>query len=103
MKFLTLAVLLCMMNWENLLAFGRFGEQGKTTGSDSARSEFEVDYDLIIFSSPFRNLQDKTQVFPLPEQAFVHTRLTHSLEVSSLWADLWARQREKFYSRSTPN
>ena len=77
-----------MMNWENLLAFGRFGEQGKTTGSDSARSEFEVDYDRIIFSSPFRNLQDKTQVFPLPEQAFVHTRLTHSLEVSSVGRSL---------------
>ncbi len=88
MKFLALAVLLCMMNWENLLAFGRFGEQGKATGSDSARSEFEVDYDRIIFSAPFRNLQDKTQVFPLPEQAFVHTRLTHSLEVSSVGRSL---------------
>lgn len=88
MKFLALAVLLCMMNWENLLAFGRFGEQGKVAGTDSARSEFEVDYDRIIFSAPFRNLQDKTQVFPLPEQAFVHTRLTHSLEVSSVGRSL---------------
>ncbi len=77
-----------MMNWEKLLAFGRFGEQAKGTSTDTARSEFEVDYDRIIFSAPFRNLQDKTQVFPLPEQAFVHTRLTHSLEVSSVGRSL---------------
>ena len=68
-----------MMNWEKLLAFVRFGEQAKGTNMDSARSEFEVDYDRIIFSAPFRNLQDKTQVFTLPEQAFVHTRLTHTV------------------------
>jgi dGTPase len=64
-KFLAVDVLLCMMNWEKLLAFGRFGEQAKGTSTDTARSEFEVDYDRIIFSAPFRNLQDKTQVFPL--------------------------------------
>ena len=87
-KFLALDVLLCMMNWEKLLAFGRFGEEAKGTSTDTARSEFEVDYDRIIFSAPFRNLQDKTQVFPLPEQAFVHTRLTHSLEVSSVGRSL---------------
>ena len=45
---------------------------------------FEQDYDRIIFSHPFRRLQDKTQVHPLPEHDFVHTRLTHSLEVSSV-------------------
>jgi dGTPase len=73
-----------MMKWERLLASGRFGEGLKISTPDSIRSEFEVDYDRIIFSAPFRNLQDKTQVFPLPEQAFVHTRLTHSLEVSSV-------------------
>lgn len=73
-----------MMKWERLLASGRFGEGLKTGTPDAVRSEFEVDYDRIIFSAPFRNLQDKTQVFPLPEQAFVHTRLTHSLEVSSV-------------------
>ncbi|WP_026950769.1 dGTP triphosphohydrolase [Algoriphagus mannitolivorans] len=77
-----------MMKWERLLAKGRFGESARTSGSEQGRSEFEIDYDRIIFSAPFRNLQDKTQVFPLPDQAFVHTRLTHSLEVSSVGRSL---------------
>jgi len=77
-----------MMKWETLLADERFGESATAAGLDPARSEFEIDYDRIIFSAPFRNLQDKTQVFPLPEQAFVHTRLTHSLEVSSVGRSL---------------
>jgi len=53
-----------------------------------SRSAFEQDYDRIIFSRPFRRLQDKTQVHPLPEHDFVHTRLTHSLEVSSVGRSL---------------
>ena len=77
-----------MMKWERLLAKGRFGENARPSGSEQGRSEFEIDYDRIIFSAPFRNLQDKTQVFPLPDQAFVHTRLTHSLEVSSVGRSL---------------
>ena len=77
----------------------RFGEQAKGTNMDSARSEFEVDYDRIIFSAPFRNLQDKTQVFPLPEQAFVHTRLTHSLEVSSVGRSLGKAAGEKILEK----
>jgi dGTPase len=77
-----------MMKWEKLLARGRFGDSPGTVPVQAARSEFEIDYDRIIFSAPFRNLQDKTQVFPLPEQAFVHTRLTHSLEVSSVGRSL---------------
>ncbi|HSF55891.1 MAG TPA: dNTP triphosphohydrolase [Algoriphagus sp.] len=76
------------MKWENLLASGRFGVSPKFPNLESGRTEFEIDYDRIIFSAPFRNLQDKTQVFPLPEQAFVHTRLTHSLEVSSVGRSL---------------
>lgn len=76
------------MKWEKLLTDGRFGESETSAGLDPGRSEFEIDYDRIIFSAPFRNLQDKTQVFPLPEQAFVHTRLTHSLEVSSVGRSL---------------
>lgn len=76
------------MKWEKLLASGRFGDSPKSLPAESSRTEFEVDYDRIIFSAPFRNLQDKTQVFPLPEQAFVHTRLTHSLEVSSVGRSL---------------
>lgn len=76
------------MKWEKLLASGRFGEIPKSLNMETSRTEFEIDYDRIIFSAPFRNLQDKTQVFPLPEQAFVHTRLTHSLEVSSVGRSL---------------
>lgn len=77
-----------MMKWERLLTRGRFGEKPNEIYLDGNRSEFEIDYDRIIFSAPFRNLQDKTQVFPLPDQAFVHTRLTHSLEVSSVGRSL---------------
>lgn len=56
----------------------------KAGSADAHRMEFEVDLDRIIFSRPFRSLQNKTQVVPLPEHDFVHTRLTHSLEVSSV-------------------
>ena len=76
------------MKWERLLTRGRFGDKPGFIPTQATRSEFEIDYDRIIFSAPFRNLQDKTQVFPLPEQAFVHTRLTHSLEVSSVGRSL---------------
>lgn len=60
----------------------------ESSKADLQRSQFERDFDRIIFSAPFRNLQDKTQVFPLPENDFVHTRLTHSLEVSSVGRSL---------------
>lgn len=75
------------MNWRELLASDRFGDKQKKSFQPT-RSEFEVDFDRIIFSQPFRKLQDKTQVFPLPEMDFVHTRLTHSLEVSSVGRSL---------------
>ena len=75
------------MNWLKLLSHKRPGET-KTVPHDEIRSRFEQDYDRIIFSHPFRKLQDKTQVFPLPEDDFVHTRLTHSLEVSSVGRSL---------------
>jgi len=71
------------MNWKNLMSSTRLGDD-KEVKPNPLRSDFEIDYDRIIFSRPFRNLQDKTQVFPLPDQDFVHTRLTHSLEVSSV-------------------
>ena len=72
------------MNWEQLLSLKRFGDTNKRIRKeqDETRLGFEVDYDRIIFSSEFRSLQDKTQVIPLSETDFVHTRLTHSLEVS---------------------
>ena len=72
------------MNWEQLLSLKRFGDTNKRLRKeqDETRLGFEVDYDRIIFSSEFRSLQDKTQVIPLSKTDFVHTRLTHSLEVS---------------------
>ncbi|WP_299112383.1 deoxyguanosinetriphosphate triphosphohydrolase [uncultured Winogradskyella sp.] len=72
------------MNWEQLLSLKRFGDTNKRLRKeqDESRLGFEVDYDRIIFSSEFRGLQDKTQVVPLSKIDFVHTRLTHSLEVS---------------------
>ena len=72
------------MNWEQLLSLKRSGDTNKRLRNeqDETRLGFEVDYDRIIFSSEFRSLQDKTQVIPLSKTDFVHTRLTHSLEVS---------------------
>ena len=72
------------MDWEQLLSLKRQGDQTKRIRKeqDENRLGFEVDYDRIIFSSEFRSLQDKTQVIPLSDSDFVHTRLTHSLEVS---------------------
>ena len=73
-----------MMQWEQLLSLKRQGDTGKRLRKeqDPTRLGFEVDYDRIIFSPYFRSLQDKTQVIPLSKTDFVHTRLTHSLEVS---------------------
>ena len=72
------------MNWEQLLSLKRFGDTNKRLRKeqDETRLGFDADYDRIIFSSEFRGLQDKTQVVPLSKTDFVHTRLTHSLEVS---------------------
>lgn len=72
------------MDWETLLSLKRFGDQEnrRRIDQDEARLGFEVDFDRIIFSDSFRSLQDKTQVVPLSQTDFVHTRLTHSLEVS---------------------
>lgn len=73
-----------MMNWEQLLSLKRQGDTSKRLRieQDETRLGFDVDYDRIIFSAAFRSLQDKTQVIPLSKTDFVHTRLTHSLEVS---------------------
>jgi dGTPase len=73
------------MKWEQLLSRQRYGQdvqQNKNIEEDEIRNDFEVDFDRVVFSSAFRRLQDKTQVIPLPKHDFVHTRLTHSLEVS---------------------
>ena len=81
------------MNWEQLLSLKRFGDTEKRhrNQQDETRLGFEVDFDRIIFSSAFRSLQDKTQVIPLSETDFVHTRLTHSLEVSVVGRTLGRR------------
>lgn len=72
------------MQWEQLLSLRKHGDKNKRIRieENETRLGFEVDYDRVIFSSAFRSLQDKTQVIPLSKTSFVHTRLTHSLEVS---------------------
>jgi dGTPase len=77
------------MNWNQLLSTTRLGqEELKNTAAKHSRTQFQRDYDRIIFSSPFRRMQNKTQVFPLPGSVFVHNRLTHSLEVASVGRSL---------------
>ncbi len=72
------------MQWTKLLSTKRFGMEGYYNKRKHDRTEYQRDYDRLIFSSPFRRLQNKTQVFPLPGSIFVHNRLTHSLEVASV-------------------
>ena len=72
------------MEWIKLISNKRFGQEHKHAERHDDRSEFKRDYDRLIFSSAFRRLQNKTQVFPLPGSIFVHNRLTHSLEVASV-------------------
>ncbi len=79
------------MNWNQLLCAGRLGKDGPPRPHDPARSEFRRDSDRLTFSTAFRRLQDKTQVFPLADNDYVRTRLTHSLEVSSVGRSLGAR------------
>jgi len=76
------------MKWNTLFSERRLGDDKKNKIAKSERSNFEKDYDRVVFSSAFRRLQDKTQVIPLPESDFVHTRLTHSLEVSCVGRSL---------------
>jgi len=76
------------MNWQQLISNKRLGQEQRHTERHDDRSEFKRDYDRLIFSAPFRRLQNKTQVFPLPGSIFVHNRLTHSLEVASVGRSL---------------
>lgn len=76
------------MNWTQLISNKRFGQEERHALRHDDRSEFKRDGDRLIYSAPFRRLQNKTQVFPLPGSVFVHNRLTHSLEVSSLGKSL---------------
>ena len=76
------------MDWKRLITNKRLGQEHRHMDRFDDRSEFKRDYDRLIFSAPFRRLQNKTQVFPLPGSIFVHNRLTHSLEVSSVGMSL---------------
>ena len=76
------------MNWQQLISNKRFGLEEIHAMRKDDRSEFQRDFDRLIFSAPFRRLQNKTQVFPLPGSIFVHNRLTHSLEVSCVGRSL---------------
>ena len=76
------------MDWTQLISNKRFGQEHRHAERHDDRSEFKRDYDRLIFSSAFRRLQNKTQVFPLPGSIFVHNRLTHSLEVASVGMSL---------------
>ena len=76
------------MDWQRLVSDRRFGLEDYTEHKPGIRSDFQRDYDRLVFSSPFRRLQNKTQVFPLPGSIFVHNRLTHSLEVACVGRSL---------------
>lgn len=93
------------MNWTQLLSGRRFGLE-EYADRQHERSDFQRDYDRLIFSSPFRRLQNKTQVFPLPGSIFVHNRLTHSLEVScvgrSLGSNVAKELAQRYSDKNTP-
>jgi dGTPase len=76
------------MQWSSLFSNKRLGSSNTNQKAHLLRNEYLRDYDRLIFSSPFRRLQNKTQVFPLPGHVFVHNRLTHSLEVASVGRSL---------------
>lgn len=90
------------MQWQRLICDKRFGLEQYHNPASGSRSDFQRDYDRLVFSSPFRRLQNKTQVFPLPGSIFVHNRLTHSLEVScvgrSIAAEVSRELRHKYRS-----
>ncbi len=77
-----------VMEWSRLISSMRLGQEARHSERRDDRSEFKRDYDRLIFSAPFRRMQNKTQVFPLPGSVFVHNRLTHSLEVASVGMSL---------------
>lgn len=94
-----------MMKWEKLISTKRFGLEDFHDSKKEIRTEFQRDFDRLIFSAPFRRMQNKTQVFPLPGNIFVHNRLTHSLEVScvgrslgnTVYRLLYEKHGEKLY------
>ena len=92
------------MDWSKLLTTKRLGmEDWESSKKQEDRTQFQRDYDRIIFSSPFRRMQNKTQVFPLPDHIFVHNRLTHSLEVASVGRSLGNLLAEKISESDASN
>jgi dGTPase len=92
------------MDWNRLISTDRLGSKNRGIKDNaSLRPEFQKDYDRLVFSSPFRRLQDKTQVFPLPGSTFVHNRLTHSLEVASIGKTLGDMVSMELEKRETAN
>lgn len=93
------------MEWSRLLTNKRLGMEHYHSKRADDRTEFQRDYDRLIFSAPFRRLQNKTQVFPLPGSIFVHNRLTHSLEVACVGRSLGdnvSRKLKEKYGNSVP-
>jgi len=88
------------MNWNQLLSTKRFGQEAYHATKADDRSEFQRDYDRLIFSAPFRRLQNKTQVFPLPGSVFVHNRLTHSLEVACVGRSLGVNVAHRIHRKN---
>lgn len=94
------------MDWQHLLTAKRFGMECYHDEKHDGRTEFQRDYDRLIFSPAFRRLQNKTQVFPLPGSVFVHNRLTHSLEVACVGRSLGlavSSALEEKYGKSNTN
>ena len=87
------------MDWQTLISSKRLGKEDKPKPLEERRTEFQRDYDRLIFSAAFRRMQNKTQVFPLPGSIFVHNRLTHSLEVSSVGRSLGTDVSRELISR----
>lgn len=86
------------MQWRQLLSRKRLGSD-QPAGTIAARTDFQRDFDRIVFSSAFRRMQDKTQVFPLSRVDYVRTRLTHSLEASSIGRSLATQVGEQVIAR----
>ena len=96
---------MAQMQWSRLLTNKRLGMEHYHSKNADDRTEFQRDYDRLIFSAPFRRLQNKTQVFPLPGSVFVHNRLTHSLEVACVGrslGDTVSRKLKEKYSDTVP-
>jgi dGTPase len=90
------------MQWTQLLNANRYGQETRKLDPIELRSQFQRDYDRMIFAPAFRRLQNKTQVFPLPGSVYVHNRLTHSLEVASVGRTL-GREVANFIVQKDPS